>query len=51
MNGDARHADLLHGAVFRIHGYLFHRLERAARLRSVDHLAEDGVLAVEVRLL
>ena len=51
MDGDARHADLVYRPVLGIHRHLFHGIERAAILGAVDHLAKDGIFAVEVGLL
>ena len=50
VDRDALHADLLQRTVLRVHGHLFHGVECAAQLSSVDHFAEDGIFAIEMWL-
>lgn len=49
VNRDALQPDLLQWPVLRVHWHLLNRVQR--RVRAVDDLAEDCVLAVQTRLL
>ena len=51
MNRYALCADLGHRPVLRIDGPFLDRLERAAQLGALNHLAKDGILPVQMRLL
>ena len=50
VDRDALHADVLQRTVLGVHRHLFHGVEGAAQLSSVDHFAEDGILAIEMWL-
>ena len=51
VDRDASHADLVNWPVLGVDGHFFHRIECAAQLGTIDHLANNGILAVQMRLL
>lgn len=51
VDRDAPHADLLDRPVLGVNGHLFHRVKCAAQLSTINDLANNGILAVQMRLL
>ena len=51
MYRDSRHPDLTRRSILRIHGYTLHRIQCPAIFCTINHLPDDRVLSVQMRLL